>query len=96
MKHVRQDVVKRLGVAGHLQRDVEAFLHPELLHRVSHFFGPHIQCKIGAHLAREIQAIRIHIGDNDVTRAGAFTNRNGHATDRPGAGHENVFADQIK
>src|SRR5882724_13144105 len=31
-----------------------------------------------------------------MTRAGAFTNRNGHATDRTSARDQHVFADQIE
>ena len=31
-----------------------------------------------------------------VARAGMLADRNGHAADRPGAGDEHIFADQIE
>ena len=96
MKHVRQDVVECFGVPGHLECDIEAFFHFELLHRDSQFFGPHIQRKIDMHLARELEPVGVYIGDDDVTRAGFFANGNCHATDRPGACDEDIFADQIE
>src|SRR5262249_44584079 len=37
-----------------------------------------------------------HVGDDDMTGAGAFANRNGHATNRTRTGNEHVFADEIE
>jgi hypothetical protein len=96
VKHIRQDIFERFRVAGHFQSDVKAFLHSQLLHCFGYFLCADIQCEICAHFAREIKAICIHVRDDDVTRAGAFANRNGHATDRPGAGDEDVFSHQIE
>ena len=96
MKHVRQNVGKRFRVAGHFQRDVKAFLHRELVHRVGHFLSAHVQREIGSHFAREIEAIRVHVRDHDVPRACSFANRNCHATDGASAGDEHIFPDQIK
>src|SRR5437762_2346907 len=83
-------------LAGHFQRDIETFFHPELLHRLGHFFSVHIQCEIGTHFSRQIETIRIHVGDDHVTCTGSFANWNGHSTDRAGAGDEDIFADQIE
>jgi hypothetical protein len=52
---------KAFGIARHLQRDIEAFFHPELLHRVADFFRSHIERKIGRHFAREIKPVRIDV-----------------------------------
>ena len=54
---------------------------------------------VGDHVkgfAREIEAIRVHVRDHDVPRAGSFANRNGHATDGSCSGDEHIFPDQIK
>ena len=96
MKHVRQNIRERFWIAGHFERDIEPFLHAELLHRLGDLFRTHIQRQIGAHFAREIEAIWIDVGDHDVTRPGAFADRNGHATDRTRASDEHIFTDQIE
>ena len=96
VKHVRQNVGESFGIAGHLQTDIEAFSHAELLHRVGNFSVRTSSARVGAHFAREIETIRIDVGDDDVARAGMFADRNGHATDRSRAGDEHIFADQIE
>jgi hypothetical protein len=96
MKHVRQNIVERFRVAGHFERDVKAFFHSELFHRVRQFLRLHVEGEIDLHFPGELEPVRIHIGDDDVTRAGMFANRDGHATDRPRAGDEHIFADKIE
>ena len=96
MKHVRQNVRERFGIAGHFQCYIESFFHTELLHRIAHLFRSHIQRQIGAHFAREIETIWIDVGDDDMTRTGTFADRNGHAADRSCACDEHIFADQIE
>src|SRR5262249_31743848 len=93
VKHVWQNIGESFPVAGHFQRDVKAFLHSKLLHCVGHRFSAHVQCEIDPHFAREIETIRIDVCNYDVATAGAFANRNGHATDRSGASNEHVFPD---
>src|SRR5207302_605223 len=95
VKQVRKDVVECFWAAGHFERDVETFFHVEFLHRVGQVFGAHVQGKIDIHLACKIESIRIDVGDDDVTRAGVFADRNRHAADRAGAGDEHVFTDEI-
>ena len=56
----------------------------------------HIDRQGRSHLAREIEPIRIHVGDHDFARAGHFGDRHRHATDWSRAGDEHVFADQIE
>ena len=96
VKHVRQNIRERFGIAGHFQGDIEPLLHAELLHRIDDFFRPHIQCNVGAHFSGEIETIRIHVGNYDMTGPGTFADRNSHAPDRACAGDENIFADQIE
>ena len=75
VKHVRQHVGESFRIARHLQRDVEAFLHTELLHGIASVFAfEHRRRRHSAHFLRELKTIRIHIGDDDVTRAGLLTN----------------------
>ncbi len=45
---------------------------------------------------RQLQAIRIHIGDDDVSRSGVTHHRGSHETDRPGPGDEHVLAEHIE
>src|SRR5207245_3506383 len=90
VKHVRQNVRESFWIAGHFQGNVKTFFHAKLVHRVADFFRSHIQRDISSHLAREIEAIRVHVCDHDVTRAGTFADRNGHATDRSCASDEHI------
>ena len=71
VKHVRQDVDESFRAAGHFERDVEAFFHSELLHPVGQFFGAHVECECDAHFTREIEAVGIDVGNDDVTGAGS-------------------------
>ena len=96
MKYVRQNVGERFWIAGHLQRHIESFFHPQLLHRIGDLFRTHIQRQIRSHFAREIQTIRIDVCNHDVTRAGSFANRDRHAADWSRAGDEHIFTDQIE
>src|SRR5205085_11698534 len=71
-------------------------LHPKFWHRIGQFFSADVEGKIDLHFAGEVETIRIDVGNNDVTRAGLFADRNSHATDRAGAGDEHIFADEIE
>ena len=56
----------------------------------------HIDRQRRAHLAREIETVRIHVGDDDFARARHLRDRHRHATDRSRAGDEHIFADEIE
>src|SRR4051794_2398482 len=71
-------------------------MHVEFTHDLVEVALPDIDCEGGAHLAREIEAIRINIGDHDFSRASHLRNRHGHATDRAGAGDQDIFADELE
>ncbi len=97
MKHRREQLGHRLRAARHLQRDIETFLHPQLLHCSRQVAAPDIEgVDVPRHLFRQTEAIGIDVGDDDVTRAGVTRDRRRHATDRTGAGDEHVFAHEIK
>ena len=38
----------------------------------------------------------VDVGDHHIARADVFRNRHGHDADRPGAGDQHIFADQIE
>ncbi len=93
MKHVRQNIRERFWIAGHFERDVEPFLHAQLLHRIGDLLRAHIEGNVDAHFSGEVETIRIHVGNHDVTGPGTFADRNSHAPDRPGTCNEHIFAD---
>ena len=96
VKHVRQNVLERFRIPGHFQRDIKAFFHPELLHRVRDVLASHVQGEISVHFSCEIETVRIYISDDDMPRACAFADWNCHATDRPSAGDEHIFSYEIE
>ena len=51
---------------------------------------------VGLHLPCQFEAIRIHVGDDDVPRAGVTHDRRGHDADRAGAGDQHVLAQHGK
>ena len=88
--------LRGLRVAGHLQAHVESFGHFELLlHFAERSFGG-VDGEGGSHLAREIEAEGIEIGDDDVARSGVAHDGNGHDADGASAGDEHVFAEDRK
>ena len=50
----------------------------------------------GAHLAREIEAIVVHVRDDDVARADEARDRHRHDADRARAGDQHVLADHVE
>ena len=49
-----------------------------------------------AHLAGQLQAVGVHVGDDHVPGAGVAGHRGGHDADRPGAGDQHVLAQHGK
>ncbi len=58
--------------------------------------GANIERHSGAHLARQIEAVWIHIGDDDKTRARVPRDRDGHDADGTCAGDEDVLTQHRK
>ena len=81
--HVGEHVAEGVRVARHLQPDVEAFLHAQLLLRV----GDRCRCatssaSVGAHLAGQVQPVGVDVGDDDVAGAGVPGDGGRHDADR--------------
>ena len=71
-------------------------LHAELFHRVVERVARDVERQRRAHLARQLEAVVVHVGDDDVARADEAHDRRGHDADRTGAGDQHVFADDIE
>ena len=94
--HRAQHLAKRRRHPGHLEPDVEAFLHLEALHRLIEAGGAHIERARGAHLPRELEPIGVHVGDHDVAAADEAGDRDRHDADGAGACDQHVLADQVE
>ena len=96
MAHVVDHLAESSGVAGHLQADVEAFLHAELVSGFLMRRVLEVQRKSDAHFGSELQPVLVEVGDDDVTRAGVAGHCGGHDADRAGTGDQDVFAENWK
>src|SRR5712692_5247379 len=67
--HELEHRAERLGGARHLEADVEALEHAELRHDLIERRGAVIDRERRAHAPREVQAVRVAVGDHDVARA---------------------------
>src|SRR5579883_3545580 len=67
--HGAQHLAQRRGVARHLETHIEAFLHPEIAHRLIERFAPDVDRARGPHRLREPEAVVVDVGDDDVARA---------------------------
>ncbi len=84
-----------LRTAGHLQPDVEALLHAELVHHVAEILLIGAHGARGAELFREIEAVIVKVADDDVSRADVAADRGGHHADGARARDEDVLTDEI-
>lgn len=94
--HVGEHLAKGGGVAGHLEADVEAFLHVQLLLDLGEGGGAGIDGKGYADFCGEIAPVLIGVGDDDVASACVSSHGGGHDADGTGTGDENVFAEYGK
>ena len=78
-------VAQRVGVARHLEADVEALGHAELALHVGEVALARVDGERRAHPARELEAVGVEVGDDDVARAGVADDGRRHAADRAGA-----------
>jgi hypothetical protein len=56
-------------------------------------FGPRVERPRGTHLPRQLEPVRIDVGDDDIARAGVAHHRSRHQPDRAGAGDQHVLAE---
>ena len=83
-------------IAGHFQADVEALLHAQFALGVGDRLRADVDGHRGAKPPGKIEAIRVHVGDDDVAGAGVADDRRRHDPDRPGAGDQHVLAQDGK
>ena len=76
--------------------DVEALGHAQFLHRLIECLVLHVDGAGGAHLAGQLQAVVVDVGDHHVARADVAGDGHGHEADGAGAGDEHVLADQVE
>lgn len=84
------------GGAGHFEADVEAFPHAEVFHEVVEIGLARVDGGGCAHLAGDVEAVGIEVGDDDVAGAGVLGDADGHAADGTGAGDDNVLAVKVE
>lgn len=94
--HICQHVLEGIGAAGHFKTDVEAFFHIEFFLGVTDAFVASVHYEGRAHFLGQLEAIRVYVGDDDVTCAGVLCDCDGHKADRSCAGYQDVFADQVE
>ena len=94
--HVGEHLAESSGIARHLETDVEALLHVELLLDVFEGSGSRIDSLGDANFASEVAAVLVGIGDDDIAGPGVTGNGCGHDADRASACDENVFAQDRK
>ena len=80
--HVGEHVAEGVGVAGHLQADVEAFLHAQLFLGARDRAFADVDGQGRAHLPGQLEAVGIDVGDDDVPGAGVADDARGHDADR--------------
>src|SRR5436190_4058522 len=51
---------------------------------------------IAGHLFGEVEPVRIDVSNNNIARSGMAADRDCHAADRPSAGDQDIFTDQVK
>src|SRR5581483_6297856 len=91
--HVREHAPERVGVAGHLESDVEALRHPELALDVVQLALAHVDRERRAHPPGELEPVGVHVGHDDVARTRMADDRARHAPDRPRARDQHVLAE---
>ena len=93
--HHAQHLVEGMAVAGHFQTHVEAFHDVQLLHHSGQVFLAGVDSSVNAHLASQLQAVLVQVGDDNTAGACVLADASGHNADGAGAGDQHVFAHQI-
>ena len=93
---VLDDVLQAGGSAAHLQADVVALGHLEVLHGLLDGIAVlDVDGAVGAQLLGEVEAEVGDIGDGDALGAGLLADGGGHGADEARAGDEHVLTHQI-
>ncbi len=96
MAHIGEHVAKGVGVAGHLEADVESFLHVELLLDVLERRGAWVDGQSDSDFFSELAAVFVGVGDDDVARAGVTGHGCSHDADGACSCDKDVFAEDGK
>src|SRR5262245_58746477 len=71
-------------------------MHSEVFLNVCKRHLPRVNRERHPHLSRELQTVRIHVGDYDVPGPRMADNRGGHHADGARTGYQNVLAEDWK
>jgi hypothetical protein len=94
--HVGEHLAECVGVAGHFETDVEALVHVELLLDFFEGRGAGIDRLGDADFVRQVAAVLVGVGDDDVTCSGVAGYGCGHDADGARAGDEDIFSENGK
>ncbi len=84
------------GIAAHFQPHVEAFLHAEFFLHIGEGLARDVERDVRAHFFGQVEAVLIHIGNDDIARTGVPDDGGGHEADRTRAGDQHVFAEDVE
>ena len=93
MAHVCEHVTEGVGVAGHLEADVEALGHMQLGLHLGERGGGGIDGAGDTDFFGQLAAVGVGVGDDDVAGAGVAGDGGSHNADGAGAGDEHVLAE---
>ena len=83
-------------IAGHFQTDIEAFLQADVLDGFFQTFSGHVdRIDRRRDLFAQVQAVVVHIGDDDTAGADMVRNCCSHHTNCTAAGDQDILADHI-
>ncbi len=92
MVHGPEHFTECSGIARHLEADVEALLHVEILHGLIQRLARDIHRARGPQLARQVESIVVYVRDDHIARADKACDRDGHDADRARAGDQHILA----
>ena len=94
--HRLDHLVEARTRARHLETDVEALDHAELLHHVLELLVPRVHRARRAEAPREVEAVVVHVDYDDVPRADVLRYPRRHDANRARASNQDVFADHVE
>jgi hypothetical protein len=94
--HVAEHLAEGVGIARHLEADVEALLHVELLLDVFEWCRAGVDGTGDADFLSQIATVLVGIGDDNVAGSGMARHGGGHDADGTGSGDKDVFAENGK
>jgi hypothetical protein len=96
MTHIVQHIAEGGRVTGHLQSDIETFLHPKSFLGVRNAVGADVNRHRRAHAPGQVQAIRVDVGNHHMTATGVPDNSGGHDANWTRPRNENILAEHWK